>query len=501
MESQIKETLESLSPLEKKILPFLGKKIDEIEGESGLDSTSVQRALAFLSNKKIITIKTQASKSIELDVNGIEYQKKGLPERRLLDLVLEKTLSLNEAKKESGLSENEFTIALGTLKSKGIIKLEGNQVIAQVGREEAIRKFSEEKFLDSLPLQLESLNEDQKKLFEKLRQRKNLVFIEEKKDISYEITDFGRKILENLDKMEDMLEQLTPDMIKEEKWKGKKFRVYDLETKAPTLFGGKRHPYLRFLQKIKQELVSLGFEESQGPCVELSLWNCDALFMPQDHPARGIHDLYFTIPDKGEIKDRWLLKKIKDTHENGWKTGSDGWNIPFSTEESKKLILRSQGTAVSARTLASQPKAPGKYFLIARCFRPDIVDSKHLPEFNQLEGIIIDKKVNFTQLLGILKNFAEKIANIKQIKFVPSYFPFTEPSVELIGLHPKKGWIELGGAGIFRPEVTLPLGIPQDTKVLAWGLGVDRLYMLKENLEDIRDIFTQDINLLRNSKV
>jgi phenylalanyl-tRNA synthetase alpha chain len=500
MEKQVQETLETLSPMERKVIPSLGKKIKEIENITNLDSTSVNRALQFLANKKIVELKTKISNSIELDVNGIDYQKKGLPERRLLSLLLEKPLTLEEAKKESGLSENEFQAALGTLKSKSMIKMEA-QISVQVSKEEAIRKFPEEKFLESLPLEPKILDNEQKKIYEKLRLRKNIVFIEEKKEISYEITDFGRKIIENLDKVENMLEQLTPEMIKDEKWKGKKFRTYDLETKAPNLFGGRRHPYLTFLQKIRYELASLGFEESKGPLVELGFWNCDALFMPQDHPAKGIHDLYFTIPEKGDLFDKNLLKKIKATHEHGWKTGSDGWQIPFDINESKKLVLRSQGTAVSARILASNPKIPGKYFVIARCFRPDVIDSKHLPEFNHLEGIIIDKNVDFSQLLGMLKIFAEKIAKVKQIKFLPSYFPFTEPSVELIGLHPTKGWIELGGAGVFRPEVTMPLGISPDTKVLAWGLGIDRLYMINKNLEDIRDIFSQDINFLRNSKI
>jgi phenylalanyl-tRNA synthetase alpha chain len=500
MEKQVQDILEALSPLEQKILPVLGKNIEEIEAQTGLDTTSINRALGFLANKKIIEIKTSSMKLIKLDVNGIDYQKKGLPERRLLILVLEKSLTLEEAKKNSGLSDNEFQIALGTLKSKGIIKLEG-QIMAQIGREEAIKKFPEEKFLESLPLSIEDLNEDQKKIFDKLRLRKHILFIEEEKEVSYETTALGKKVLENLDKVENMIEQLTPGMIKEDNWKGKKFRVYNLDTKAPILFGGKRHPYISFLQKTRQELSALGFEETTGPCVELGMWNCDALFMPQDHPARGIHDLYFTNPDKGEIQNHVLLKKIKETHENGWKTGSDGWKIPFNINESKRLFLRSQGTAVSARTLSSNPKIPGKYFLIARCFRPDITDAKHLPEFNQMEGIILDKNVTFTQLLGMLKIFAEKIAKVKEIKFLPSYFPFTEPSVELIGKHPTKGWIELGGAGLFRPEVTLPLGIPEDTKVLAWGMGIDRLYMLNTGLEDIRDIFSQDINFLRNAKI
>jgi phenylalanyl-tRNA synthetase alpha chain len=256
------------------------------------------------------------------------------------------------------------------------------------------------------------------------------------------------------------------------------------------------------LYSVKQELVALGFEEADGPMVEESFWNCDALFMPQNHPARGIHDLYFLKPEEGEILDKKLLARVKATHENGWKTGSDGWKIAFDEKESRKLILRSQGTAVSARILANQPKIPGKYFTIARVFRPDVIDARHLPEFNQMEGIIIDKNINFSELLGMLKLFAEKVAGITEIKFLPAYFPFTEPSVELIGFHPAlKSWIELGGAGIFRPEVVMPFELGEGTRVLAWGLGIDRLFMMKQKITDIRDIFSQDINFLRISKI
>jgi phenylalanyl-tRNA synthetase alpha chain len=231
--------------------------------------------------------------------------------------------------------------------------------------------------------------------------------------------------------------------------------------------------------------------------VELSLFNSDALFMPQDHPARGIHDLYFIKPEYGNLsKYKTILKNIKETHENGWKTGSEGWKIKFSEKESSRLVLRSQGTAISARILANKPKIPGKYFAIARCFRPDIIDASHLAEFNQMEGIVIDKSVNFKNLLGMLKVFAEKMTGSKKIKFLPAYFPFTEPSVEMHVYHDKlKKWIELGGAGIFRPELAIPMGIKEP--VLAWGIGIDRLYMIKENIHDIRQLFSTNLKYLR----
>ena len=489
----------SLSPIEKKVLPFVElKNIQDIVDRSGLDEQSVRRALQFLSNKKLINLKKTSEKILDLDVNGVLYKKQGLPERRFLTFIAEKVeIPLEEARKQAGLSENEFMIALGILKEKGMIRLESGNIILNKSKEELVKHFPEEKLLELLPKLIDDLTEYQY-IINSLKKRKNILIIEEKETLEIEITPECKDLVNKLKNFkQELIEQLTPEMIKNKKWKGKKFRMYDVKVKAPIVYGGKRQLYLKFLSQVKQELISLGFQEFSGPIVENSFFNCDSLFMPQNHPARGIHDLYL-VPGKADLKKYSdIINNVKKTHEDGWKTGSDGWKYDFSEEETSKLLLRSQGTAISSRTLASNPKIPGKYFAVARVFRPDILDSSHLTEFNQLEGIIIGD-VNFRHLLGLLKLFAEKIAKSKQIKLVPSYFPFTEPSVELQAYFDGK-WLELGGAGIFRPEVTLPLGIDPKTKVIAWGLGIDRLFMIKEKITDIRELFSQDINFLRKS--
>ena len=164
------------------------------------------------------------------------------------------------------------------------------------------------------------------------------------------------------------------------------------------------------------------------------------------------------------------------------------------------MILRAHGTALSVRTLLSKDlEIPGKYFAIARCFRPDVVDKTHLSEFNQVEGIIVDKDLTLRDLLGILEKFAIDIAGADKARFVPDYFPFTEQSVELHAYKKGFGWIEFGGSGIFRPEVTLPLGIK--VPVIAWGLGIDRLFMMKARIEEIRHIFSQDLDWIRRKAV
>ncbi|MEM4703014.1 MAG: phenylalanine--tRNA ligase subunit alpha [Candidatus Pacearchaeota archaeon] len=489
----------SLSPIEKKILPFLElRDFEKIEEASGLDETTLKRALQFLEKKDLVKIKKASEEIVDLDVNGILYKKNGLPERKLLNLLVENPhLKLEKVKEQSGLTDNEFQIALGVLKSKNIIKIENRNVILSKTKEDLINKFPEEKFLELLPLPLEKVPTQDRSILEELRKRKKIIIVERKEKISMEVTPECHELINKLRMFkQELLEQLTPEMIKSKKWKGKKFRIYDLNVKLPDIFGGKRHPYLKFLDEVRQELLSLGFEEATGPLVESNFWNCDSLFMPQNHPARGIHDLYFVYGKADLRKNIKILEQVKKTHENGWKTGSDGWNYKFNNEETAKLVLRSQGTAISARILASKPKIPGKYFAIARCFRPDIVDARHLTEFNQLEGIVIGE-VNFRNLLYLLTTFAKKIAKTDKVKFSPAYFPFTEPSVQGYLYHEKHGWIEVLPAGIFRPEVTLPLGIKE--KVLAWGIGIDRLFMVRENITDIRDLFTQDINFLRKA--
>jgi phenylalanyl-tRNA synthetase alpha chain len=224
--------------------------------------------------------------------------------------------------------------------------------------------------------------------------------------------------------------------------------------------------------------------------------------MPQDHPAREIHDIYFIkTNEKGDLAENsTYLDSVAETHENGWKTGSTGWGYSYSRDAALRLILRSQGTAESARTLVSKDlRIPGKYFSIARCFRPDQVDRTHLTEFNQVEGIVVGAGLSLRELLGVLERFAIDIAGAEKVRFRPDYFPFTEPSVELQAYKEGYGWLEFGGSGIFRPEVTRPLGV--DVPVLAWGIGADRLYMMRAGIEDIRLLFAQDLDWMRKQRV
>jgi len=517
---EIQELIESLNPDERAILPYLKEKnLKEIVKKSGLDETRVMRALQFLSNKNIITIKTTGKKTIDLGDNGVVYLKNGLPERRLLDLLAEnQSLELETAKKESKLSENEFKAAIGVLKEKAMISLEKGKINLTAKKEEIMKKSLEEQLLEVLPLELENLKPEQKLAFENLKERKKIIEIKQSKDVEIELTELGRKIeKEDLSKIKDMIETLTSEIIKKETWKGKKFRRYDIKSKVPEIYGGKRQPYYYFLQEVRKKLVEMGFKEMTSSTLVSEFWNFDALFQPQFHAARDWSDTYRVKGIKAELPDKKLVLAVKKIHEEKWK-------YKWQEEKAKQIILIPQGTAISSQTLSSlkiSDKAgnfdgpenlkdflgekEGKWFAIARTYRPDVVDAKHLSEFNQVEGIILGKNLNFSNLLHVLKMFAIKIANAKEenIRFRPSYFPFTEPSVEMDIKHEKLGWIEIGGAGIFRKEVTEPLTGIKDSnlRVLAWGLGIDRLAMLKLGINDIRELFSSNLEFLRLQKL
>jgi phenylalanyl-tRNA synthetase alpha chain len=227
----------------------------------------------------------------------------------------------------------------------------------------------------------------------------------------------------------------------------------------------------------------------------------DALFLPQFHPAREIHDVYFVADGAGghafqrdseSPAETAAIAAVAGEHEGSGASKSRGWGYRFDRERTRRLVLRSQGTALSARWLARPDLTdPGKYFAMARCFRYDTVDATHAPDFFQIEGIVVSERTSFRHLLGLLELFAVEIARADEIKFAPAYFPFTEPSVEIHVRHPDLGWMELGGAGIFRPEVTLPHGV--EAPVIAWGLGLDRMAMVALGIGDIRELFTNNL--------
>jgi len=499
--------IQTLHVYERKVLSVLSKtnNLPDIAKQSGLKEIEAMRGLQWLGNKGIVKISEDVKEIVDLETNGKKYLKEGLPERRFLRSV-KKDTPISEIIRSSKITKEEVNICLGTLKGKAAITIKKGKelLISQLPQAQKLleKESLEEQFLKKqFPIELKELKEEEKFALENLKKRKNIIKLERRKIKKAYLTDLGKKLLSKGIKLEDIHDRLTPSMLKDNSWKTKKFRRYDIKINVPQISGGKKQHYRRFLDDVRTKFLSLGFKEMFGPIVETEFWDMDALFTPQFHSARDIHAAYYIKEPKYGKIDEKLLEKVKSSHEIGKGTISKGWQYKFDINKTKQLILRTQGTALSARMLASKGlKIPGKYFAIARCFRPDVVDATHSADFNQVEGIVVEQNLNFKHLKGLLKLFAEEFAQTDQIKITPAYFPFTEPSAELHAKHPELGWIELGGSGIFRPELVKPL-LGYEIPVLAWGLGIDRLAMFKLGIKDIRELFSHNLEFLRNSKI
>jgi phenylalanyl-tRNA synthetase alpha chain len=440
----------------------------------------------------------------KLTDEGKEYLKNGLPEKQLL-----KFLETNKPMADI-VKLPKSQIAIGWARKNKWIAIEnGIAMLTEDGKKAVNEKGIEEKALEEIDKKGSSEIEIEKVLLNRNLIEETKETVAQVKNQKIENPSIWKRILSIFHKKKEIkvvevksgeIAQLTPELIKTGEWKNKVFRKYDVNAPAPKTYAGKKQPYVQFIEDIREKLIGLGFQEMKGPLVETYFWNDDALFMPQDHPARGIHDVFvLKNPNKGTLPDANLVAKVKATQEGGWITESTGWGGLWSKDEAAKLIMRSQTTSVSARTLFENKDTPAKYFCIDRNFRPDIIDAKHLIEFDHCEGIVIGENLTFSHLLGFLKEIAESIG-AKEIKFKPSYFPFTEPSVEMYVNYPKFGWVEVAGAGLMRPEVLKPLGV-EKSQVLAWALGIGRLAMLALRIDDIRMLYSDDLEWLRNKSL
>ena len=509
--------LESLHPLENKLLLCFSQSDSlpalDILKASGHDESRLDMASGWLQTKGLLEVRDDSVTSfVALTEIGRDYLEKGTPELRVIGALREgKQFTVKDVIQSWGMDPSEVSSSVGGLREAGVIKIVQGGILELVaGAETAVYEALLEviravagKENDELPTFFEAQQTTINANFHKRGKSKGIFRITEKKNRSYRITADGKEVLHLVTARGVVAEEvsvLTPEMLKQGTWKNKKFRSYNIALNPPRQSIGRMHPYKEFLDYVKYKFIGMGFEEMRGPLVENEFWDMDALFMPQFHPARNIHDVYFVKePTKCAKIEEPFARQVAAAHKDGGKTGSTGWRYAFDLERAKRLILRSQGTAVSARTLASKPKVPGKYFSIARCFRYDSVDATHAPDFYQVEGIVLGEDINFKALLGLLTLFGQEIAKAGEFQFRPAYFPFTEPSVELHVKHPELGWMELGGAGIFRPEVTKPLGV--DVPVIAWGLGLDRMAMVALGIKDIRDLFSKDLDFVRMKKI
>jgi len=509
---QEKESANNFHPLEIKVL--LHFKADEtISLEAAIERLSFNsgqfnQSMAWLLLKHLIREKTiKQTHTYVLTELGKSYQIHGTPEEILFRFLCEKgPMTLPEISESLGAESSDMGAAYGALAKDSCASMDAlNRVRLEKDRLPS-RCMILRNLLNKLASQEELSNDDitgEELIVLQSESRKRgssrgMFRMIERETKTYELSSQGdqvRSMLIQQGVTGDEIGQVTPEMLKTSSWKGKHFRPYNTNIPPQRVLLGRKNAYGEFLDELKDKLISFGFEEFEGPLIEPEFWNADALFMPQFHSARDIHDVYYIKdPEYAVSLPEPYLSQVALTHENGWKTGSSGWGYAFDKKRTHRLVLRSQGTVISAKTL-THAKIPGKYFGVVRCFRYDQTDATHLVDFYHAEGIVLGENVNLRTLLGLLKMFAVEVAKATEVKYVPAYFPFTEPSVEVHMKHPVLGWCELGGAGIFRPEVTLPLGI--SVPVIAWGLGVDRMAMMSLGLNDIRDLFTNNIEEVR----
>ena len=519
-----------LTATEKRVLLALGEEGGEwnqrtLSKKTGINEDAVMQTAFMLAQKGLCEIKEEKKVYYRLTEEGRAYAEEGLPERRALYFLIDRNgATVEELRDAFG---DEVKIAINWLLKKNWARIEkrGEEryLIPTIVLEESLSDIDEEilnfvsggatergTLVDRIKNSGILLTEEELNGFLSQLSSRNLVESESHIGRKIAISEAGKEVLTRLLStytktssadailVEEEIAQLTPELLRTGSWRGRKFKRYDVNLASKEVFPAKIHPYQRLLDRMRRIFMEMGFVEIKGEAVQSAFWNFDALFVPQDHPAREMQDTFYLAARKRIDASDDLIEKVKQMHEHGGSLNSTGWGGEWKRELGEELLLRTHTTAVTLSYLASHPEPPVKVFCIDRVYRRETIDPTHIPEFDQLEGIVMDKGVTFSNLLGCLATFYNKMG-FPSIRFRPGYFPYTEPSVEVEVYMAERGWIELGGAGIFREEVTNPVGV--DYPVLAWGLGIGRLAMISLGLMDIRDLYQPDIDWLRKARV
>ena len=451
--------------IEKKIITSLKENPiqtpETLEKSTQLLPDQIRRGIEWLKLKNLAIVDESKSSTISLGKNGLDSFEKGLPERRLLNLVKNGPRKLSDLQKELGFI---FGPAMGLCRKNNWIETSSDQIILKttpsiLPGEKTLQQIGSGK-LSKDELDTIDLNE--------LLKRPDFIVEDIIKSKKISLTNSAKSIdVSNIS------------------------GAIDVEAKVPELFVARTHPLKDTIDEIREIFVTLGFSEILGNMTQSSFWNFDALFTPQDHPARELQDTFFLdgISAK-KIGTAEQIRKVSDSHKKNWRYQ---WDI----NEARKMVLRTHTTCVTIKHLAENKPDEARIFSLGRVFRNEKVSYKHLVEFNQIEGIVVGKDANLRNLMGIQREFYKRIG-ITKIKFWPTFFPYTEPSLQTMVYNEKLGkWIELFGMGIFRPEVIKPLGITKP--VLAWGGGIERIAMLKYDLDDVREFYNNNLGWLRSN--
>lgn len=470
--------------------------LDQLIKKTGIEKGKVLWAIENLSQASLININRISQKYPELTDEAQEYIDSKMPEEMVVEMVSRREIpvkELNGKKEQIGLQwakkKNLVEIALGNVKltSNGKMALENGVEEGRLLKSIAAKKED-----------YEGLSSKHKDAIRNLMKR-GLLLINERSEIqSVSITEKGEDAAKGAMQEED-IEALNKSMIINSTWAGKSFKKYDVDIDVDRAETARRHPLRNFINDVKNVYASLGFREVSGPIIEPAFWVFDSLFVPQDHPARDVQDtFYLSYPERIRVDDAEELQKIKKVHLGSWKGD-------WSREVAEQALLRTHTTNVSARyihKIVNQISArrqdfsfPVKLFSVGRVFRNENIDYKHLTDFYQMDGIVIGKNLKLANLFDILIRLYAGFG-IK-VKFKPSYFPFVEPGAEIYGYYKeRKQFIELGGCGVIRSEVT---GVPKKKlTVLAWGPGVERILLLNHtSIENISELYNNGIGWLR----
>ena len=493
-----------LHTLEKRLLKTLYEKkeglLEDIAEEADLSLDQTRRAVEWLKAKEMLVTIVELTQTIILDIEGEKAARDGLPERRLVNHIADMggEVVLDDLKKRYGAIPQEFSAAFGNARQRGwiVVNMKNDKLIAKLKQvsestpeEYLIKKLSQ----NEVPIN--SITSEEKVNLFNLKKRPRYIKEKENKRIKIRITSLGIKTVLNLSEDKE-LDALTPELLVSGEWKEHVLRSLDVEAPPPLIYPGKKHPVQRFIDEVREIFVTLGFEEIEGCIIQPSFWNFDALFIPQDHPAREMQDTFYLSGVKiDNINDKEVLLNVSKVHNNGGKTGSTGWGYKWNLSKSKDIVLRTHTTAATIKYLADYKPKEARVFSIGRVFRNEKVTFKNSAEFHQIEGIDVGAKVTIRDLMGLLSKFYSKLG-LKKVKFWPTFFPYTEPSLQsMVYFEELNKWIELCGMGIFRPEVTQPIGVKNP--VLAWGGGLERLVMLRYGITDLRDLYSNNLEWLR----
>jgi phenylalanyl-tRNA synthetase alpha chain len=460
-----------LHPIEKTIIKLLkttpNLTEEQIAEKTNLSIDQTRRGIEWLRLKSLATVLESEKSFVKLGSNGIRAKQEGLPERKLVGLVAQKPMAFSELQKKLG---PEINVAIANAKKNDWIEIKKGEDGNVVSLKKNPAPTREEKMISYIAENTVALDQ--------IKDSATLESIRRRPDFLVMVTTKSRTV--------SLSEQAkTIDTEKEETG------AIDVEADVPRLYAARTHPLKDTIDEIREVFVSLGFSEITGSLAQPSFWNFDALFTPQDHPAREMQDTFY-IKTKGAEKfaSAAQIRGVSESHKKGWKYN---WDV----EAAKKMVLRTHTTCVTIKYLAENKPDEARIFSLGRVFRNEKVSYKHLVEFNQVEGIVVGKNVSLRNLMGIQTEFYKKMGLYK-IKFWPTFFPYTEPSLQTMVYNERlRKWVELFGMGIFRPEVTRPFGITKP--VLAWGGGIERIAMLKYGLDDVREFYNNNLGWLRTA--